>query len=496
MKKLICALLAAILMISFAACAGKTPADTAPASSGDSPFADTTVNGGNTGDAGVSAEIDTDPPEQYNFGGEKIKILYWEDVENPEFFVEDETGEAVNDAIYRRNINVSENLNVEFEFVGTKGSWSYSQDYLNAVANSVNGDDPYSILATYSLSAGICAYNGLCGNMRNLPELKFEKDWWPDSLLETATVNGKLYFVSGDVSSNLLYMMYAMYYNKDMVADLKIADPYSFVEKGEWTLDKMIELSTGVYSDEDGDSKISSGDRFGQAIYALHMDAFLTGSGILCADIKDGKLVLDDDFTGAKCEALTDKIYAYAHSKDAEIISGYKTIFSEGRSLFITDRSDIAIFDLKDKRCEIGILPIPKYDTDQEDYLTVIGNPFTLYCIPVNAPDPSMSAAVLEALARVSYEKVTPAIFELSLKTRYADGGNDVESYDILRRGIVYDLGRIYAKVFDGNGKSPGTLYSDQVKSHSLGWATAIKASLRSLDKSLEALNAALEKMS
>jgi len=431
--------------------------------------------------------------DKYDFGSETVSILYWSDVENPEFFVEDETGEVVNDTIYRRNLRVEDAINVKLSYTGTKGNYDKANDFLTYVKNSVNNGsgDPFSIVAAYSLSAGMLAYNGLCLNMKHLEPLHYESEWWPDSLLETATVNDRLYFVSGDISTNLLYMMYAMYYNKDMVGSLHLDDPFSFVESGDWTLDKMIELSAGIYADTDGNGSLSSGDTFAQACYALHLDAFLTGSGILCADVKDGKLVIDEDFAGQKMVDLTDKIYEYVHSKDAEIISGYKDIFKYGRSLFITDRSDIAIFDIKDKEFEMGILPIPKYDANQEDYLTVIGNPFTLYSMPINAPDENMSAAVLEYLAHYSYEELTPAIFELSLKTRYADGGNDVTSYDILRRGIVYDLGRIFAKVFEGTGSSPGTLYSNQIKTRSSAWTRVYSGASSRLSKALNNINAA-----
>ena len=47
-------------------------------------------------------------PEDLRFEGTTVNILYWDDVPNLEFFVEDQTGEAVNDAIYRRNAKVQD----------------------------------------------------------------------------------------------------------------------------------------------------------------------------------------------------------------------------------------------------------------------------------------------------------------------------------------------------------------------------------------------------
>lgn len=56
-------------------------------------------------DGGVTAETTAEEtlfavsniPEDLKFDGTTINILYWSDVPNVEFFVEDQTGEAVNE---------------------------------------------------------------------------------------------------------------------------------------------------------------------------------------------------------------------------------------------------------------------------------------------------------------------------------------------------------------------------------------------------------------
>ena len=442
-----------------------------------------------TGD-GDSGYVRDSLPDSLDFGGATVKVLYW-DAENPEFFVEGETGTALNDTIWERNIAVQERLGVTFDFILCKGSYNYVNEYLTNVKNSVNGGTPYDILATYSMTAGTVAYNGLTADLMKQPWLDFEKPWWPDSLIEQSSINGQLHFASGDISTNVLYMMYAMYYNKDLAADLNIADPFSFVLSGEWTFDKMAELGQGVYADLDSDTKLSSGDRYAQSCYALHMEAFIWGAGLVGLKNDDGILEVDSDFIGEKGAALTDKVYEYLNSRDAAIVSDYKNIFRDGRSLFITDRADIAIFDLGERTFSMGILPIPKFSTDQEDYHTMTGNPFTLYEIPINAPDPAMSAAVIECQASEGYRRTTPAIFELSLKTRYADGGEAPLAYDLLRNGTVFDLSRIFAMVIKTGGASLTDLYKNQITDHKVSWSTQYKAYRKGIEKVVSDINAA-----
>ncbi len=491
-----------MMLSAFCACADNTPVDTAAVTETDAKV-ETALN---------SAEVTTENPydengyikdklsSDLNFKGTTVRVLYWDDVENQEFFAEDENGNIVNDHIFKRNGRVEDRLNVKLEYIGTKGNWGNYQNFVDTVVNSINAGstDIYDIAASYSLTAGVCAYRGLVKNLNDLPYLDFSAEWWPSTLLDTSTVNGKLYFASGDISTNLLYMMYAVYYNKEMIEDRKLSDPYSFVGSGEWTIDKMIEISKDVYEDTDRDGVKSDGDTYGQAYYNLHMDAYLYGAGVVTLkQDADGKLAVTEDFASEKMTQLSEKVRSYLFSSDCRVYSNgtYKTNFAAGLSLFITDRADIAVYDLSEKSFDMGILPIPKFDKNQEEYYNVVGNPFTLYQIPTNAANAEAAAAVMECMASESYRLVTPAIFELCMKTRYADGGADVDSYDILRGGVVYDLGRILARVIDTAGaQSPGNMWQAMVKSNTMSWNTCYNNYKKALNKVIDNINDALIK--
>ena len=59
-----------------------------------------------------------DLPETLNFGGEKIGILYWNDITQQEFEAESMTGELINDAIYERNLATEQRLGIKLGFTG------------------------------------------------------------------------------------------------------------------------------------------------------------------------------------------------------------------------------------------------------------------------------------------------------------------------------------------------------------------------------------------
>ena len=74
----------------------------------------------------------SDIPSDLRFDGETVKILYWNDVPNVEFFVEDQTGEAVNDAIWKRNVNVQEQFGITLEYSGTAGDNGGQANFVSA----------------------------------------------------------------------------------------------------------------------------------------------------------------------------------------------------------------------------------------------------------------------------------------------------------------------------------------------------------------------------
>lgn len=482
-------LLFAALVFSAASCAkggGGGDGTTEPVASS-APVADGT-------EGAETEEITTDLLAHVNqkYDGE-LNVLYWEDAENQEYFSEGQNGAEVNDAIFRRNASVEERLGIKLKFTPTLGNSSKAKDFLSFVqANYKAGDVKFDAMSAHSRSIGLCAYNGLTQNMDGLGALDPSKPWWPKLLTNTCRINGQLHFLSGDISTNMLYMMYTVFCNKDLLDDLRKTDPFDLVKSGEWTIDKLAEYCRDVYTDEDNDGKTVT-DRFGIVTSKLHCDAFLYGSGIVGVENNNGTLVLSDSFTGDKMITLIDKIFALlTDSRDGIIDSGYKSIFRDGRSLFVVDRADIAINDLSEKKFEtMTILPVPKFDADQNDYLTAIGNPFSLYAIPANAEDPEMSATFFECMAGQSYIDVTPVIFEISMKTRYASGGNDAYSYDLIRAGAVYDPSRIFWKVFSDAGKAPDTLFQDQLASGSSGWSKTVKGNQRAIENTIKKINEA-----
>lgn len=371
---------------------------------------------------------------------ETVVMLYNDDYAFVEFFAEEDATDSVEYAIKNRNSAVEKRLGVTVEFVGTPGNYEHRSDYEKKVYADFTSGNTYDIYASYSMSVANCAYSGYCADLFEYSVINFEKPWWPEKLTSEASINKRLYMASGDISTNMLYMMYVMFYSKDLITNNNLEDPYALVDAGAWTIDKMIEMAEVMRSDVDEDSKI-----YGIATNSnVHYDSFFYGSGLRTVDKDENDLlVISDLFGSEKTQNTAAKIGELWNGGLGTRNKG-NVLFHDGRSLFYVDRASYASTQLGDTDMPFGVIPMPKYDTDQEEYSTCLGFPYTLYAISAGSQHAEAAAYLLEALASEAYRTVTPALFEVSMKVRYVDDPTAARMFDIIRASVSFDVGRIY----------------------------------------------------
>lgn len=503
----ILAAFAAVLMLLGVVACGNTGSGNESTAPENTAIIDT---GDDSGEEGTAANVDKDGfllddlPNDLKFN-ETVRILYWNDVERPEFEVlEDQLdGNIVSEAIYSRNINTEAKLGVTFEWTGQPGNSGERANFTQFVMNSYKDNSSFDIIAAYSRTAGMLSRRGLLVDMNSIDKnyIDTDKPWWPSALVDAVTIDGSLYFISGDISTNVLHFMYAIYYNIELLDQYHIEDPVNLVDSKQWTIDKLIELTTDTYQDADSDTKVSVGDFYGFASIYYHLDAFYTGSGLtLINPDSEDMMVISPDYFGDKEVNLVDKLGKWLTTNSCYISRKSKAVdyyypFVEGRGLFCQNRvymADAAYgskngHNLNSVTWNYGIVPTPLYDADQENYVTVIGNPFTLWGIMAGVSDEraSMSTAVIESLGSQAYRRTTPALFETNMKYRYTNSGENkfARMFDILHNTISFDLGRIFSDDMIFMSEIPSIAASE-----GNNWAIVGKSYKTQLDARLKAL--------
>ena len=496
--RIMCAVIAMLMLLcTFVACAdnnGDNPTDDTTPAAGEA--VTTPAGSGETTDP-VETEISDDIPENLKFNGTTITVLYWEDQEHEEFFTEGQTGDIVADGIWNRNEMVKERLGIGLEFVGQLGNADNVTPWTNYVQTSIqSGGGEFDVMGCYSLSQASCASKGLLYDLMDpgCEYLDLSKPWWPDSLINEATVNDKLYFVSGDISANALYMMYTVFVNNNIVEDMSLPNIYQLVDNDEWTYDKFFEMCSGVYIDQDGDGSKSVGDRYGYMTSGIHTDPWFYGSGALIADKDaDGTLQFSSKFGSERTINSLGKITNFLYNTQDGIYTSkvnHQDEFNYGNLLFAVDRCRISITQFDNLDLSYSVVPFPKYDSQQENYVTVMGNPFSLYALPIDTKDDElgMLSAFLEVYASESYRNVTPALFEVSLKVKYSQDNDAARMYDIIRESLCFDLGRIFSSVLIGQGT-----WRTAVENNVNNWAATAKQLERPTSKKIKTLMAIFE---
>lgn len=429
------------------------------------------------------------PPAKYDFN-ETITIYLWSDHRMTEFYA-DETGDLIEDAIFRRNIIVSERLGIEFEFVEEKGDNTAYKTWIQKAENDWQSDNAYDIYSGYSRAIPLLTLSNMTANLLTYEAFNVEKPWWPEALTSECTINDKLYFCTGDIATSVLWYMNALMYNKDLYSAHISTEknPMDMVQNNEWTLDTFFGLVKDIYVD-DGNGKKDDLDFLGATIYSYDIDSFQISAGITSLEKSetDG-IKMSEAWNSQRCADVCELVGNYLKSPGVYAATGKtRTVFDNQRSIFHLDRLFLisGADNLTTEKIEFsyGVVPVPKFDSAQESFKTDLGDPFSLYAVNSQAKNIEAAVTTLEAMGSENYRSVTPAVFEVAMKIRYTDDPQVSEMFDILRGGLSFDLGVLYGYEFGGLTYN---LFKDTALSaNPSSFLTALKKSQRIVDRSIQ----------
>ncbi|MBQ2707887.1 MAG: hypothetical protein IJF67_06440 [Clostridia bacterium] len=379
-------------------------------------------------------------PER-DFGGYEFRIVCRNSgMFHGRWLTDEENGDLLNDAIYKRNQRVAERFNIKFTETAEKNTD-------NARATVLAGEDAYDIINARCVHAWNYAMEGLLYSMNDLPYIDLTKDYWDDAVNDMLTVCNERYFAVGASNLTGYDFLHVLMFNKDMIEDYKLANPYELVKSGKWTLDKFAQMIEDISADVDGNGTMDKADQYG---FLSQPKAILPGFTIGSGAFSIKKNANDEPYLAAKEEKFIDVVersFAMCwdtgawmpNTLNGNTDSTFITMFEENRALFL-DNTFFYIESLRDMDADFGIIPYPKYDEQQTEYYSRMEG-CELTCVPVTAADPERTSIILEALASESLESVIPAYYDKALKTKYSRDEESAEMLDIIFDNSVFDFG-------------------------------------------------------
>lgn len=373
-------------------------------------------------------------------------------------------GEVINSAVYERNETVKALYNAKI--VAHEDAEYYSmtsrlsQDQLGGEykydAAYVEGSSVISLITQDSLK-----------NLYGVPELQLDQEWWSQLIKKEATLgSGKystLYFTQSNLSLTAFDLTWCVYFNKSIVEREKIEDLYALVETNEWTIEKMKtiahDLAEGSLKSNESPSYNPEGSFvYGITTYWNGAKALLDGghvqfvtqdaNGDPASNITTERFTnLTQDLAGLFKEVGT---FTYGgESADGSTpgnASDYIKIFNAGRALFCVAEVKSSVSDFKSFSGDFGILPLPKYDSDQENYRSWVNYLAPVLVIPSTLDDTRLhnTATLLDALSFYSDRDVLPEYYDVVLKGRGAKDAQSVEMLDLIGKTKSFDASIAY----------------------------------------------------
>ncbi len=437
MKRYLTLAITAALMLSAFSCGSGGEGEDSSTSAPDSTGEETT------------APEETDGLPEKDMDKFELKIVHfdgnWLSWALTKLDAESETGDRLNDAIYKRNRNMEERFNCEINVTG-KETITASDIQSEIMA----GDSNYDVWFMYdNWTLGAVEY---LLPWEELPYINLDREWWNPSATEVFNLEGKTYAAAGNYSLSVLSRASGFAFNKDIYNKMNRSENiYDLAREGKWTIDVMYDTAKNAYIDLDGDSSMNENDQYGiSGSWKETFWRFLSGSDVRFIS-KDSNS--DPVFDLQKNETAINKmlkifdlftekgIYYNPQTKDVHSVQDSEEIFADGRLLFKT----VNLFDLEALRTcdiDIGILPCPKYDENQENYYAPsFGAEISVLLKTLPEERKENVGMLLEALAYDTNANILPEYKEVLLKTKLARDNESEEMIDIIINSISFDFG-------------------------------------------------------
>ncbi len=478
MKKILALLLACITVIPmFAACSKKK----------DNPGTQTGQNTDSGKNIETETEIETDEwgrPVQktdfdtsgLDFGGDTLTVLcagtdetsYW--ALDPGIYKK--PADALEMALYKRNMQIEQDLGLSLKVVFKAADGTSSALNKAVEADAKAGTNEYDVVVNYAAYAVVENLRQYYVDLldASTPHLQLDKPWYNQNFVENTQAFNHLYYIVGDYNLCTYNRLMATYVNFSLGAnegqfnDDTGNDLYSLVQDGKWTYEELLKYAA-YFHDMDGAGEKDTGDVYGLLsnanceaydgfLYAFNLDLTVTNEDGTHSWNVAGNTKMNDAMDKLINLYRQEGVWLVAKSQGSigNSTEQYK-MFAEGHALFDIDviyryaAQNKAFRNMKDK---YGLLPLPKYDSQQEQYGSGTQDSHSFTSVMKGTDElNSKRCAYLEYANYLSYQNSRPYYFEKIMKAQYLGTSKAAQVFDIILDNADFDFGEQYQAAMD-----------------------------------------------
>jgi len=403
-----------------------------------------------------------EPVEGTDYAGYKFRVLdydgsdkgLWQVMAICEMMAEEETGEPINDAIYKMNREVEALYNIDIGICPTAiDPGDIATKFTKAV---LSGDDLFDAAFLRGSSIpGALGTKNMAYDLLSIPSLDLSKSWWDQNSAKAMSIGGKLTAVIGDINFYSAIAPIAVYVNKKIVEDNDIGDLYKMTKEGKWTWDAMYGIAKICAKDLDGDGIMTKDDQVGLFMQYFQLQAAINSAGEYMTPKNEEDIPVFSP-NMEKISGIAEKVVTFYNDKDttvaAESITGYSNQFYEfmmpkfrdNQALFFVNQLLIS-FELRSMEADFAILPLPKYEESQPKYGSVVASWWGTYTVmPITCTDTERTANILGAMGYYAQKYVMPAYYDKTVTGKLLRDDEAAEMMDIIMKNRVFDLAELY----------------------------------------------------
>lgn len=356
------------------------------------------------------------------------------------------TSDNLSSAMYNRNAYIKDLLKIDMEEIRMQPGEAGTE--INNLTRS--GDFEYDIVYNEAQPQTVSAQGGAYYAVEDYEEyLKLSKPWWFTDAIKSLEIDERGFMLFSDMQLMYYDSIWAMTFNQQILSDNKQAFPYDLVREGEWTINALKELTlacaeeglnapygvashkdwilamfsasdfTFVAQDEDEVLvRYEDNERFVD-IYNTIMNSFFLSNG-------------EERINYVVAEYNTESIVNdFPHYKEPGW--SFQEVFTNGKAAFMGGTiGDIQM--VRSAEFNYGIVPTPKYDKDQDQYVSWVFRAAASLGIPSTTPTAQLeqTCTIIENLAAYSYKLVKHEYYEIVVQTRTVRDNDSIEMLDVI----------------------------------------------------------------
>lgn len=388
-----------------------------------------------------------------------------------DFYVADSTADNLSKAIYERNVACEEYLGI-----------TLNVDKSPNAKDNTNSDQ----INKQVMAGGTCTYDmvsaghgqflfvpiGTWTNILQMDYINLDHEWWVKGTLDHLAINNQLYLIVGDACPSMYSYVGTTFVNLAVAEEYQInVDFYDLVKSGDWTLDEFFRLFKLV--GEGKDTIDINTDTVGWLNHGISGRFLFTSAGLeMIQRQADGTFALRKTLDSRITDYVA-KMYNAFEDPHSEYIGADDTMikcFTDDRALFVTTYLGQAEkFRSNNMDSPFAILPMPKYDDNQTDYIASNAGAFDALAFPRTVASADLCGQVAEFMSYYGKEYVIPEYYDVKLKYKDNDVAKNIEMLDLIREKLIITPNESYGSIKPAGEGQNEMMYYTQLTYYTTG---------------------------